>query len=192
MVRPLLLLGLALCTSAGCATTLPTNDVDRNAAVTVEDFAAWVAGHELDPVVDTFEKTSQLGFYTLSYRYHAKGDHAEFILNSEAILTPKEAEAKSAYRSFVIGARVARGELVEVTPTLDWPDDVAVFKSVVDGRQVGNVYVARRGTVAVMVAVGGLHDETSTYFEQTLEPALWALTRYDPVRASGRAVAGLP
>ncbi len=190
MARLVPLLCATALAATACATTLPATDADRRAAITVEDFAAWVDGRGLVPVVDTFEKTTQMGFYTLSYRYHAESADTEFVLHTEAILTPKEAEAHSAYRSFVLGARLGARELVEVTPTLAWPDEVAVYKSIVEGQQTGNVYVARRGTVAVMVAVGGLHDETSTYFEKTLEPALWALTRYDPLRASGRAVAG--
>ena len=181
---------VALCLLVlGCVTTLPPTQADREAAITLDDFSEWVKDYNLKPIVHTFEKKTQLGMYALSYRFHGESEDVEFVLNSEVMITQKEAEAQSAYRSFVIGAKIGADELEEVAPTIAWPEQAAVFKSIVDGRQTGNIYVARRGTVALMVVVGGLHDSTSTFFEKTLEPALWALTRYDPLRASGGDVA---
>ncbi len=88
--------------------------------------------------------------------------------------------AKSAFRSFRIGSKLARGEVEESASQIDWGEQSSGGHLLVDGEVRGHVFVGRRGTVVILAALGGLYHDDPGAFERLLEPHLWRLSRHDP------------
>lgn len=176
-----LVLGLS-----SCVTTQEPTLADHSATITIEDMSDWVPPGTLTPTLNTFDRKDQLGNIFLSYRYQGKNDEIGVVLNSEVLFARDEQTSKSAYRSFVLGSKIAKGQIEKVESVIDWGEQTANGHLMVDGKIRGHVYVGRRGTVTVMIALGGLYRDDPGDFERSLEPHLWALTKYDPL---GRKVA---
>ncbi len=171
---------LAVLLCAACATTLPVAAWDHDVSVTRQDFSAWLEPQGLRTVKETLSKRRLLGFHTLSYEYEGEGETLAAVLRCEIMILRDVENARHAYRSMLFGARRGADELAAEETTLDWAEESETDRMLVDGRQIGNLYVGRRGRIVVMVAIGGVYSSDSALFEAQIEPDLWRLTAYDP------------
>ena len=176
-----LLSTLACC---ACATTLDPGPADRAVAITRDDFAVWLDPYGLEATKETLTKRRHLGAYTLRYEYQGESDELYAVVNSEVMVLRNPEDAGRAYRSIAWGARVGAGEVEPVETTLEWADESQVHFILSDGRQIGNLYVGRRGRVTVMVVIAGLYSSDAALFESLIAPGLWRLGSYDPARAA--------
>lgn len=175
-----------------CATTLPTGPADRAVAITRDDFAHWLEPHALQARKEILTKREHLGVYTLSYEYQGESDELYAVVNSEIQILRNAADARRAYRAMAWGAKSGAGEVESVETTLHWADESEVHLILSDGRQIGNLWVGRRGRLTVMVVIAGLYSSDVALFEGLIAPDLWRLTAYDPEPAPGSAARGIP
>jgi len=185
-MRPALL--LLLIATLACASPPRPTPADIDAAITREDFASWLAGHELETKLETLSKTTRRGITILEY--HWMGDDGELAIrvDSRIYWTRTEAEAEAAYRKMREDG-VSKHPAIRWYPVHsggEWAEQKKVYRIVRADRQtVGHVLFARRDNVAVMVSVTGIHSEDPKLFERQLEPELEKLSHHDPRPAQG-------
>ncbi len=174
---PIALLALA------CMSQPRPTPADLDAAITRADFADWLASYHLETKNETLSKTTRKGITILEY--HWLGDDGELAigLDSRIYWTKTEAEAEAAYRKMLETGRSKHPAIAwfPVHSGGHWAEAKKVYRIVRADRQtVGHVLFARRGNVAVMVSLTGMHSENPKLFERKLEPELEKLSRHDP------------
>jgi hypothetical protein len=166
-----------------CLSQPPPSPADRDAAITREDFADWLSSYALETKRETFTRTARNGIVILEY--HWLGDDGELAvgIDSRIYWTPSPAEAEAAYRKLLASSR-NRGAGIAWLPVHSggaWAEDKKCYRIVRADRQtLGHVLFARRGNVAAMVSLTGMHSEDPKLFEKKLEPELEKLSRHAP------------
>ena len=188
MRRPFLVFACCLALLA-CVSQPPPSPADRDAAITREDFADWLAGHALETKRESLTRTERRGIVILEY--HWLGDDGELAigLDSRIYWTRSPAEAEAAYRKMLTSSRTKHPTIawLPVHTGGTWAEDKKCYRIVRADRQtVGHVLFARRDNVAAMVSLTGMHAEDAKLFERKLEPELEKLSRYVPARFSAR------
>ena len=163
-----------------CLSQPPPSPAERDAAITREDFADWLASYTLETKRETLTRTERKGIVILEY--HWLGDDGELAigLDSRIYWTRSPAEAEAAYRKMVETSR-SRHPAIGWLPVHTggaWAEDKKCYRIVRADRQpVGHVLFARRGNVAAMVSLTGMHADDPKLFERKLEPELEKLSR---------------
>ena len=181
MTRFSLLLGIALIAS-GCATTLVPTEVDRDAAITREDFSAWLDPLGLKTKSETLEKFGTAGIYYLEYKYVGASADVDSYIGSSVYVTNNQREASLAYRNLGRGAKLGIRPL-KIEPasvTIEWPEEAEHYLLKREGTLVGNMILARRGHIAVLVVMSGTYVDPAQLFETQLAPHFERLSEYNP------------
>jgi hypothetical protein len=178
-----LLAAVAASAALACVSQPPPSPADRDAAITREDFADWLASFALETKRETLTRTTRRGIVILEY--HWLGDDGELAigLDSRVYWTRSPAEAEAAYRKMLASSRSKHSGIawLPVHSGGAWAEDKKCYRIVRADRQtVGHVLFARRANVAAMVSLTGVHSEDPKLFERKLEPELEKLSRHDP------------
>jgi len=180
---PSVALALALLAALACVSSQPPSAADRDAAITRDDFADWLAGYTLETRSESLRKDERHGIVIVEYHWAGDGPELAARLHSMVYWTHSRAEADAALRSMLAGA--GRGKNgVEWRPAyghLGWAEAEKSYLLVRGRDVVGNLVLARRDNVAVMVMLSGLYSEDSRTFERKVEPMLWQLTPHTAV-----------
>jgi len=183
---PALLAALAL----ACASRLPPTAADFDNTITRADFADWLASYHLETKRETLSKTEKDGILILEYDWLGDDGSLAIGIHSRVYWTNTSVEALAAYRKMRDDPSRDRGPIAWM-PVLcggKWAEEKKCYRLVrIDNQAVGHLIFARRGNVAVMVTLTGMHSEDARLFEKKLEPELEKLSRYDPRTAQSVA-----
>src|SRR5262245_5578388 len=182
MRLPLLLLAGCV-TLLGCVSQPPPSAADRDAAITREDFADWLAGYTLATKRESFTRTERHGIMILEYHWLGDDGELAIALDSRIYWTHSPAEAEAAYRKMLTSSRTKHPAIawLPVHSGGAWAEDKKCYRIVRADRQtVGHVLFARRENVAAMISLTGIHAEDPKLFERKLEPELEKLTLHTP------------
>lgn len=174
---------LALCVALACASRIPPTAADFDATITRADFADWLASYKLETKRETLSKTEKDGIWILEYDWLGDDGTLAVGIHSRVYWTKDSLEALAAYRKMRDDPSRDRGPIAWI-PVLcggKWAEEKKCYRLVrMDNQVVGHLVFARRGNVAVMVTLTGMHSEDARLFEKKLEPELEKLSRYDP------------
>jgi hypothetical protein len=182
-MRRALLVPLCALALLACMSQPPPSPADRDAAITREDFADWLSSYALETKRETFTRTARGGIVILEY--HWLGDDGELAvgIDSRIYWTNSPAEAEAAYRRMLASSRNEHPAIawLPVHSGGAWAEDKKCYRIVrADRQELGHVLFARRGNVAAMVSLTGMHSEDPKLFERKLEPELEKLSRHAP------------
>lgn len=166
-----------------CASHPPPSAADFDATITRADFADWLASYRLETKHETLGKTEKGGIAILEYDWLGDDGTLAVGIHSRVYWTNTPVEALAAYRK--MRDDPARGkDGIAWMPVLGggkWAAEKKCYRLVrVDNQTVGHLMFARRGNVALMVWLTGMHSEDARLFEKKLEPELEKLSRHDP------------
>ncbi len=174
---------LAVLAALACVSQPPPSPADRDVAITREDFADWLASYTLETKRETFTRTARDGIVILEYHWLGDDGELAIALDSRIYWTTSPAEADAAYRKLLATSRTKHPAIAwfPVHSGGAWAEDKKCYRIVRADRQtVGHVLFARRGNVAAMVSLTGMHSEDPKLFERKLEPELEKLSRHVP------------
>jgi hypothetical protein len=169
--------------AAGCIHHPPATSADLDASITRADFADWLSRYALETKRETISKSEKNGIVIVEYDWLGDDGQLAIALHSRIYWTKSPAESDAAFRAMLESFR-PREDAFAWLPVHSggrWAEDKKCYRLVRADRQtVGHLLFARRGNVAVMVSLTGMHSEDPKQFEKKLEPELEKLSRHDP------------
>ena len=179
---PVLVALLAL----GCVSHLPPTAADFDATITRADFADWLASYKLETKHETLTKSEKDGIVILEYDWLGDDGELAIGIHSRVYWTKSSVEALAAYRKMRDDPSRDKG-VVAWIPLLcggTWAEEKKCYRLVrIDNQVVGHLEFARRGNIAMMVMLTGMHSEDARLFDKKIEPELWKLSKHDPRKA---------
>jgi len=184
-MRRLAIFAVSMLPVLACASTLEPSAADRDATITRDDFSDWLAGYTLETKRESLTKDERRGIVIVEYRWLGDGPELRAGLHSMVYWTRSRAEADAALRSMLAGAERGKDGIGwrPAYTHLGWAENAKTYLLVRQRDVVGNLVLARRENVAVMVRLTGLYAEDPRLLERKLEPLLWELSRYTPASA---------
>jgi hypothetical protein len=167
-----------------CASGIPPTAADFDATITRADFADWLSSYKLETKRETLEKIEKDGIVLLEYDWLGDDGSLAVGVHSRVYWTKSSLEALAAYRKMRDDPSRGKDGIAWI-PVLGggkWAEEKKCYRLVrADNETVGHLMFARRGNVAVMVSITGMHSEDARLFEKKLEPELAKLSRHDPL-----------
>lgn len=152
------------------AKQVPASAEDLARVLTVEDLAQWLEDYEPDRSKVTAYRQRHLDLtYEVDYTYSSD----ELHLNSSFTREHRPADALMTYGATKVGWRLGAGDLeLQEHDPLRWGDQSEGHSILLEGRPIGNRFLARRGRDVLELTFTGLHFSDPHDFAELLRPLL--------------------
>jgi hypothetical protein len=165
----------------------PFTDKDRQVVVTVDDLMGVVEDFSPDHDAETTGKSKYIDkSYEIEYEYEHPDEDQPLFLHSSVSVEPSVSDAKTTYMSVKMGMSIglsASGEdaqLVDRDDLFQWGDESRCALVTSGGFNVGNFFVARKGTRVFCLMITGHAFDDRESLEKLVKPKLERLESYSP------------
>ena len=172
------------------AKSIEVTPADRQLVVTVDELLPWLDDFSPDYTAESLEKTRYFdGSWEVEYSYDHTAEDTGLFISSTVAVEPTLQDAQTSYASMGVGLRIgfslqdtADMKLTDRDDLFRWGDQSQCTLITIDGRPVGNIFLARHGKRIFCVVLSGLAMEDSASLGQLLMPHLERITGDLPER----------